>query len=40
MINYTGTFFLDIVQVNYGYVFICKEAILGNCSKHDCIFMH
>jgi hypothetical protein len=30
---------LDFVEVNNGYVFICKEAILGNCSKNECKFI-
>jgi hypothetical protein len=30
---------LDFVEVNNGYVSICKEAILGNCSKNECKFI-
>jgi hypothetical protein len=29
----------DFVEVNNGYVSICKEAILGNCSKNECKFI-
>ncbi len=31
--------YLDYVEVNNGYVSICKEAILGNCSKNECKFI-
>jgi hypothetical protein len=34
------TFVLDFVEVKNGYVSICKEAILGNCSTNECKFYH
>ena len=30
---------LDFVEVKNGYVSICKEAILGNCSNNECKFI-
>ncbi len=30
---------LDFVEVKNGYVSICKEAILGNCSINECKFI-
>jgi hypothetical protein len=30
---------LDFVEVKNGYVSICKEAILGNCSTNECKFI-
>jgi len=32
-------FYLDFVEVKNGYVSICKEAILGNCSTNECKFI-
>jgi hypothetical protein len=29
----------DFVEVKNGYVAICKEAILGNCSTNECKFI-
>jgi hypothetical protein len=36
--NLSLFFYSDFVEVNNGYVSICKEAILGNCSKSECKF--
>ncbi|CAM4946941.1 unnamed protein product [Rotaria socialis] len=30
----------DFVEEKNGYISVCKEAILGNCSKNKCKFYH